>query len=193
MAGWRAGDSYICLHTVKAGDALARSIHFWLGKDTTKDESGAAALLSVALDDMFGAAATQHREVQGAESADFRQLFAKGLMYLDGGVESSFTKVERDKYATRLLHVKGRRFVCVTQVPAAVASLNSGDVFILDQGLAMFQWNGRGASRREKAKALDAVVCKSEGSLAGSQLAQAGRRRGGEPSSLGLRGVAVVA
>ena len=137
---------------------MARSIHFWLGKDTTKDESGAAALLSVALDDMFGGAATQHREVQGAESADFRQLFAKGLMYLDGGVESAFTKVERDKYATRLLHVKGRRFVRVTQVPAAVASLNSGDVFILDQGLAIFQWNGRGASRREKAKALDVVL-----------------------------------
>jgi hypothetical protein len=34
---------------------------------------------------------------QGHESDKFRGLFKKGVMYLDGGAESGFNKVERDK------------------------------------------------------------------------------------------------
>jgi hypothetical protein len=34
-------------------------------------------------------------------------------------------------------------------------SLNDGDVFILDAGLKLYQWNGAGASRQEKSKGLD--------------------------------------
>jgi len=74
------------------------------------------------------------------------------VQYLSGGVESGFTHVERDSWPTRLLHVKGRRNVRVLEVPLALSSLNSGDVFILDAGLQLFQWNGREASRPEKAK-----------------------------------------
>jgi len=38
------------------------------------------------------------------------------------------------------------------QVPAARSRLQSGDVFILDMGLKVFQWNGSGASVFEKHK-----------------------------------------
>lgn len=69
-----------------------------------------------------------------------------------GGVESGFTHVERDTWPTRLLHVKGRRNVRVLEVPLALSSLNRGDVFILDAGLALYVWNGEEASRAEKAK-----------------------------------------
>jgi len=72
--------------------------------------------------------------------------------YLSGGVESGFAHVERDSWPTRLLHVKGRRNVRVLEVPAAVSSLNQGDVFILDAGLTLFVWNGAEASRAEKLK-----------------------------------------
>ncbi len=37
------------------------------------------------------------------------------------------------------------------------ASLNSGDVFILDAGLKLYQWNGKDSNKYEKAKALDVV------------------------------------
>lgn len=38
------------------------------------------------------------------------------------------------------------------QVPAAKSRLNQGDVFVLDVGLTIFQWNGTGASVFEKNK-----------------------------------------
>jgi len=40
----------------------------------------------------------------------------------------------------------------VAQVPAAKSRLQSGDVFILDMGIKLFQWNGSDASPFEKNK-----------------------------------------
>ena len=94
----------------------------------------------------------QYRELQGAESSEFLQCFPTGVQYVAGGVESGFTHVERDSWPTRLLHVKGRRNVRVLEVPLSLSSLNSGDVFLLDAGLTLYQWNGGEASRAEKAK-----------------------------------------
>merc|ERR1712098_663864 len=53
----------------------------------------------------------------------------------------------------RLLHIKGRKNIRVREVPIAKDSLNSGDVFILDAGLKIFQLNGSKAGPGEKAKA----------------------------------------
>jgi hypothetical protein len=55
------------------------------------------------------------------------------------------------------LHLKGARNVRVTQVPVKRESLNDGDVFVLDLGLTIYQWNGSKASKNEKAKGVD--VC----------------------------------
>ena len=68
---------------------------------------------------------------------------------------SGFKKVERGKYETRLLHVKGRRNIRVQQTRLAWSSMNSGDVFILDKGLDIYVWNGKEAGRLEKIKGLD--------------------------------------
>jgi hypothetical protein len=37
-------------------------------------------------------------------------------------------------------------------VPLSAASLNSGDVFILDLGLSVFQWNGKQSNVAERNK-----------------------------------------
>ena len=70
-------------------------------------------------------------------------------------MESGFRKVEKDKYETRLLHVKGRRNIRVQQTKLAWRSMNRGDVFILDQGLTIYVWNGCEAGNMEKVKGLD--------------------------------------
>jgi hypothetical protein len=153
------GDSYIVLHTKMVNNALQRHIYFWLGKDSSQDEQGVAAYKTVELDQSLGDEPVQHREVQGHETDEFQALFkhAGGLRYLEGGVETGFKHVDRDAFDTRLLHVKGRRNIRVSQVAIAAASLNSGDVFILDAGRQIYQWNGKESSKVEKLKALEVV------------------------------------
>ena len=77
------------------------------------------------------------------------------VQYLKGGVASGFTHVTRGVYETRLLHVKGSKSVRVNQVELSHRTLNAGDVFLLDQGLTILQWNGAEANSKEKAKALE--------------------------------------
>ncbi|XP_074648526.1 advillin-like [Tubulanus polymorphus] len=152
-----SGDSYIVLSTVKPpkSSALKWDLHFWLGKETSQDEAGVAAYKTVELDDSLGGGPVQHREVQDHESSLFLSYFKKGIRYLEGGIESGFRKVERGKYEKRLLHVKGKRNVRVTQVELHVNSLNDGDVFVLDDGEKIFVWTGNESSIKERMKGME--------------------------------------
>jgi hypothetical protein len=131
---------------------LAWDVHFWLGKYTTQDEAGTAAYKTVELDTLLKGAPVQHREVQGYESDMFLGYFKNEIRLLDGGVDTGFRHVEPDKYEPRLLHLKGKKKVRVTQVPLSRDSLNSGDVFILDGGVNLYQFNGKQAGPMEKNK-----------------------------------------
>jgi len=153
-----SGDSYIVLHTYKkqGSDALAWDLHFWLGKHTTQDEAGTAAYKTVELDDKigtYGGHAIQHREVQGHESDRFLSYFNNHIILLEGGVDSGFRHVEPEKYQPRLLHFKGKKKIRTTQVDLKRDSLNSSDVFILDLGLKIYQFNGSKSTPMEKSKA----------------------------------------
>ena len=110
---FHTGDSYIVLHTWESKGSTLMNVHFWIGAESTRDEAGAAALLTVELDQLLGDLPTQFRETQGSESDEFLQLWPTGAQYLAGGVDSAFTAVDRDAYTTRLLHVKGKRNVRV--------------------------------------------------------------------------------
>jgi len=149
-----SGDSYIVLNTYKKKDApkILWDVHFWLGKFTSQDEAGTAAYKTVELDDLLGGDPVQHREVQGHESDLFLTYFKNEIKILEGGVDSGFKHVEPEKYRPRLLHLKGKRKVRVTEVDLTFKSLNSGDVFILDGGLKVYQWNGSKAGPQEKMK-----------------------------------------
>jgi len=151
---FHTGDSYIVLNTYKKKDspALLFDVHFWLGKFTTQDEAGTAAYKTVELDDRLGGAPVQHREVQGYESALFMSYFKDQIKLLEGGVETGFRHVEPTKYQPRLLWIKGKKRVRVTQVEMSHKSLNSGDIFILDNGLTIYQWNGKNAGIQEKTR-----------------------------------------
>ena len=125
-----------------------------MGALTTQDESGTAAYKTVELDDHLGGAPVQHREVEGHESGDFLALFKGPIQILSGGIDSGFNHVKPEEFVPRLLHLKGLvNNVRVTEVPAARTSLNSGDVFILDTGLILYQWNGKNSSGGERVKA----------------------------------------
>lgn len=154
-----SGDCFLVLCTYKDKEGRIRwNLHFWLGKDSTQDEQGTAAYATVDLDDHLGGGPVQYREVQGHESDLFLGYFKGGVQCLDGGVETGFRHVDRDHYNPRLFQIKGKRNCRVSQVKFATDSLNSGDVFILDQGMKIFQWNGKEANKYEKVKGLDMVT-----------------------------------
>ena len=155
------GDSYIVLSTYKKEDKFMYDVHFWLGTETTQDEAGTAAIKTVECDDVLGGDPVQHREVEGHESSLFISYFKKqgGIRILQGGIESGFNHVKPEEFTPRLLQVKGKKNVRVTQVPLSADSLNSGDVFILDNGLEIIQFQGIKASGWERQKA--AQLCRA--------------------------------
>lgn len=152
-----SGDCYVCLKTVDKPTGREQDIYFWLGKECSQDEQGVAAYKTVELDDMLGGAPVQHRETQGHESKAFLALFKNGIKYLEGGIESGFKHVDRDAYEPKLLHLKGKRNVRVMQVELSGNSLNEGDVFVLDCGLKLYQWNGGDSNKYEKFEGMKIV------------------------------------
>ncbi|XP_040460470.1 villin-1 isoform X1 [Falco naumanni] len=149
------GDCYILLSTRKTGSSFSYNIHYWLGEKSSQDEQGAAAIYTTQMDDHLGMVAVQHREVQGYESETFRAYFKQGLIYKKGGVASGMKHVETNTYKVqRLLHVKGKKNVVAEEVEVSWKSFNRGDVFLLDLGQLIIQWNGPESNRNERLKAM---------------------------------------
>uniref|UniRef100_A0A673IXT8 Advillin-like n=1 Tax=Sinocyclocheilus rhinocerous TaxID=307959 RepID=A0A673IXT8_9TELE len=148
------GDCYIILN-VSNSTTQSTDIHYWIGNTSSQDEQGAAAIYVTQLDEYLGGSPVQHREVQGCESAKFKSYFKNGLIYKKGGVGSGFTHVETNMYnMQRLLHVKGTKHVTAREVEVSWSSFNVGDIFLLDLGKALIQWNGPQSNRQEKLKAV---------------------------------------
>ncbi|KAH7727868.1 Protein GSNL-1 [Aphelenchoides avenae] len=140
------GDSYIVLNTKNIGEW---DVHFWLGKNTSQDEAGTAAIKTVELDDSLGGLPVQYREVQDNESSLFLSYFKDGIKYLDGGHQTGFNHVvdPYENYKPKLFHCKGKH-----NVKCAKESLNLGDVFILDKGLDLYVWMPPQSGRMERMK-----------------------------------------
>lgn len=152
------GDSYIILQTTALKNGSYHyDVHFWLGKDTSQDEAGTAAIKTVELDAALGGRAVQYREVQGHETDKFLSYFKPCIIPLEGGVASGFRKVSAEKFEPRLYICKGRRVVRVKQVSYSRSSLNHDDVFILDTEFKIYQFNGATSNIQERAKSLEVV------------------------------------
>ncbi|KAL9260619.1 Villin-4-like protein [Drosera capensis] len=149
------GDSYVILKTTasKRG-ALRHDIHYWLGKDTSQDEAGAAAIKTVELDAALGGRAVQYREVQGHETEKFLSYFKPCIIPQEGGVASGFHHPEAEEFKIRLFVCRGKH---VVHVPFGRSSLSHDDIFILDTKSKIFQFNGSNSSIQERAKALEVV------------------------------------
>ncbi|KAF7691232.1 hypothetical protein HF521_011529 [Silurus meridionalis] len=148
------GDAYLVLRTVTQKNVFFYDLHFWLGKECSQDESTAAAIFTVQLDDFLGGKPVQYRELQGCESTAFTSYFKGGITYKAGGVASGFQHVvTNDLSAKRLFHIKGRRVIRATEVPLDWASFNKGDCFIVDLGATIYQWCGSKCNKFERLKA----------------------------------------
>uniref|UniRef100_W5M816 Advillin n=1 Tax=Lepisosteus oculatus TaxID=7918 RepID=W5M816_LEPOC len=149
------GDCYILLSTQRCGTTVSYHAHYWIGSESTQDEQGAAAIYITQLDEFLGGRPVQHREVQGHESDTFRGYFKQGVIYKKGGVASGMKHMETNSYdIKRLLHVKGKRRVTAKEVEMDWKSFNLGDVFLLDNGKTIIQWNGPESNQQERLKGM---------------------------------------
>jgi gelsolin len=149
------GDSYIILNTYKSpeGDTLLYDLHFWIGAHSTQDEYGTAAYKTVELDTFHDDKPIQHREVMGYESELFKSYFPE-MVILKGGVASGFRKVEKVVPQPRLFHFHGdKKHIEMRQIGLKRSNLDSSDVFILDLGNTIYQWNGHTSNKDERFKA----------------------------------------
>uniref|UniRef100_A0A2K5C8F2 Villin 1 n=1 Tax=Aotus nancymaae TaxID=37293 RepID=A0A2K5C8F2_AOTNA len=149
------GDCYIILAIHKTASNLSYDIHYWIGQNSSQDEQGAAAIYTTQMDDFLKGRAVQHREVQGNESEAFRAYFKQGIVIQKGGVASGMKHVETNSFdVQRLLHVKGKRNVVAGEVEMSWKSFNRGDVFLLDLGKLIIQWNGPESNRMERLRGM---------------------------------------
>ncbi|KAL1816224.1 hypothetical protein ACET3Z_018798 [Daucus carota] len=152
------GDSYIILKTTALKSrALSHDVHYWLGKDTSQDEAGTAAIKTIELDAVLKGKAVQYREVQGHETEKFLSYFKPCIIPQKGGVASGFKHAEAEEHKTRLYACKGEHVVHVNEVEFVRSSLNHDDVFILDTDSKIFQFSGSKSSIQERAKAMEVV------------------------------------
>ncbi|XP_063780498.1 scinderin-like isoform X2 [Pseudophryne corroboree] len=148
------GDAYIILKTVDMTLYKTYNLHFWLGSECSQDESTAAAIFTVQMDEHLGGQAVQYRELKGFESSTFLGYFKSGIKYQAGGVASGFTHaVTNDLSAHRILHIKGRRVIRASEVLFSWSSFNTGDCFIIDVGAEIYQWCGEKCNKYERLKA----------------------------------------
>uniref|UniRef100_A0A8C7MU64 Advillin n=1 Tax=Oncorhynchus kisutch TaxID=8019 RepID=A0A8C7MU64_ONCKI len=146
FSGWR-----VCI----LGSSLSYDIHYWIGSQSSQDEQGAAAVYTIQLDEFLGSGPIQHREAQNHESDAFRGYFKQGVIYKKGGVASGMKHIETNSYdIQRLLHVKGKKRVSAMEVEMSWKSFNLGDVFLLDSGKTIIQWNGPESNRQERLKGM---------------------------------------
>lgn len=167
------GDSYIILNTYKKdpdSDTLSYDLHFWLGEYTSQDEAGTAAYKTVELDDHLGGVPVEYREVQDYESPRFLSYFSK-LLILHGGTESGFRHVSEPPPLNlfNFYHICASKPSATGQKPAhlivrqvardfqATMKRYPEDVFVLDKGTEVWQYNSKKSSGKEKFKAADFV------------------------------------
>ncbi|VTJ70223.1 Hypothetical predicted protein [Marmota monax] len=149
---------YIILHvpqSKKATQEASSDLHYWIGKEASTEAQGAASTFVQHLQEELGDRTVQHREVQGHESECFHSYFHPGVIYRKGGLASDVKHVETNMYnIQRLLHIKARKHVSATEVELSWNSFNKGDIFLLDLGMVMIQWNGSKTSISEKSRGL---------------------------------------
>ncbi|KAF6034165.1 hypothetical protein EB796_007527 [Bugula neritina] len=159
-----SGDSYIILHTYQP-DPNSPALHGMCTSGLANtaprfvelcplDENETAAYKTVELDAYHNDALVQHREVQDHESLLFKSYF-DNLVYMDGGVDSGFGHADPTKYEPRLFLVKqSGRQAQIKQIPMRRKNINSSDVFIMDLGHKIYQFNGANCSEDEKLSAV---------------------------------------
>eukprot|EP01126_Amoeba_proteus_P015109 TRINITY_DN1671_c0_g1_i1.p1 TRINITY_DN1671_c0_g1~~TRINITY_DN1671_c0_g1_i1.p1 ORF type:complete len:730 (-),score=131.86 TRINITY_DN1671_c0_g1_i1:633-2822(-) len=153
---FKTEDCYIVLETkvdFKVGTEKQFNIYYWVGSASQQEAFtlGTAKELVGKLERPHGPT----KELQEAESAEFKSLFNINLQYVKSSTLQTQVNVKDESHTTKLYHIKGKKDIRVKQVPVSYRSMNTGDVYILDCDNVLYQWIGKKCNRMEKGKPLD--------------------------------------
>ncbi|CAF1190371.1 unnamed protein product, partial [Didymodactylos carnosus] len=154
-----SGDSFVIQYTYKHDMRSYTLIYYWLGRHSTQDEQGAAAISAIELDKKMDGAATIIRVVQDKEPIHFMAMFQGHMIVFKNGKRSGFRNIQDDNENidnTYLLEVRGlhQYGTKAVQVDLRASSLNSNDCFVLFTKSNVYIWCGKGSTgdEREMAK-----------------------------------------
>ena len=171
------GDCYLVLHnSVRPDGATESRVYQWIGEKAALDKKACSAIFGVALRDILQTEFEVSREESHHETKEFMNVF---LMYdydfgyedADKATASGLFSVEEKDYPLLMYKVFSQRkrrraekdqgdkksmlsgetgFYLVEPV---YTSLRSRNVFLIDSGLIVFQWNGQDSTLADRCKA----------------------------------------
>ncbi|KAJ3360582.1 hypothetical protein HDU91_004517 [Kappamyces sp. JEL0680] len=155
-------DAYIVListpkDTNKPESELTHQVYTWIGVDAETDKRFCCAMYAVALRNVVGSTERILRQCQGEESNDFLEQFSGKIELLDHSfaTETGLYMPEERRYPTKLYRVDGKSqlplFLVIVELKRE--TLDPRNVYILDAGREIYQWNGKDSSLQSKSKA----------------------------------------
>ncbi|KAJ3146964.1 hypothetical protein HDU86_008325 [Geranomyces michiganensis] len=172
-------DCYIVLHSVPRHDAassnrdksasnsagrdlddddetiMSHRIYVYIGAKAEIDKRFCAAMFSTGLRNWIYATRTVERETSGDESPDFLALFGTKFVLdknIDAAADTSLFVAEEKRWPCRMYMLCGNKEIKLRLVCPNARSLDSANVFLLDWGNQLYQWNGAQSSLQQKAK-----------------------------------------
>ena len=147
--------AYVILHTSFSQGFYHYRLHSWVGPECSDDmkeqlkERMSELETGLMMDDLE----TVTHEFKDEESDEFRAYFDKPIEYVESVTLKSTTG---PNYLDKSLYrIKGRNLVRCKRVEPRPESLNSGDVFVLEDSFGIYQFNGKKSNKMERGKALD--------------------------------------
>ncbi|XP_068559550.1 gelsolin-like isoform X2 [Cebidichthys violaceus] len=144
------GDSYIILYRYHSNNRQGDIIYIWQGADSSQEEVGVSAILSIQLDEELGGGAVQVRVVQGKEPAHLMSVFrGQPMVVYKGGTSRGGGQSEVAD--TRLFQVRANPAgeSRAVEVDPSSSNLNSSDVFLLVSSSGSWMWRGSSSSSAE--------------------------------------------
>ncbi|KAI9142862.1 hypothetical protein BKA69DRAFT_1027180, partial [Paraphysoderma sedebokerense] len=148
-------DCYIVLYTeFDDHDVPNYFIYQWLGKEATLDKRACSAIHAVNLRNFLRANERVQREEFGDESDEFKEIFEGRIQYDDESFATApgLVNIGEKQYPLRLYKYTGKKRVPLQLVEPSYRSLDSNFVYLLDNGLEIFTWNGKSAHPRLKSQ-----------------------------------------
>ena len=149
------GDCYLILNSVKRHDEIYYFIYTWIGPCAQLDKRFCCAMYAVGLKDFLKGNSQIIKVGPNEESISFKDLFPN-LEYSEAtySTESGLFPVQDKTWNLLLFKVHDWALENLEPLYTVLSNLN---VFILDNGLEIFLWNGRDSSKQQRLKGK--IIC----------------------------------